>query len=55
MPAQVHHSKIAGTSWSPAQYLRFGGHRLRPALELLDRMPLPRLPSSLTWDAGRGR
>ena len=40
MPVQAHHSKIAGTSWNPAQYLKFGGHRLRPALELLDRVPL---------------
>lgn len=40
MPAHVHHSKIAGTTWSPAQYLRFGDHRLRPALELLERVPL---------------
>ncbi len=40
MAAQTHHSRLAGTSWNPAQYLKFGGHRLRPALELLDRVPL---------------
>ena len=26
--------------WDPGQYLAFGGHRLRPALELLMRIPL---------------
>jgi trans-aconitate 2-methyltransferase len=52
MPAQVHHSKIAGTSWSPAQYLKFGGHRLRPALELLDRVPLSE--PTVVFDLGCG-
>ncbi len=28
------------TVWDPAQYARFSDHRLRPALELLDRVPL---------------
>ncbi len=27
-------------TWDPAQYLAFGDHRLRPALELLARIPL---------------
>lgn len=27
-------------TWDPEQYLTFGGHRLRPALELLLRIPL---------------
>ena len=27
------------SSWDPAQYLAFGGRRLRPALELLSRIP----------------
>lgn len=52
MPAQVHHSKIAGTAWSPAQYLKFGGHRLRPALELLDRVPLA--APDVVYDLGCG-
>lgn len=30
----------AGTLWDPAQYLRFGDARLRPALDLLARVPL---------------
>jgi len=31
---------IAGTHWDPGQYLKFSDHRLRPALELLARVPL---------------
>lgn len=27
------------SDWSPTQYLRFAGHRLRPALDLLGRIP----------------
>ncbi len=52
MPAPVHHSKIAGKSWNPAQYLKFGGHRLRPALELLDRVPLA--APAVVFDLGCG-
>lgn len=39
-------------TWDPAQYRRFGGHRLRPALELLERIdhPGPRL----IYDLGTG-
>lgn len=29
-----------GFRWDPAQYMKFGGERLRPALELLGRVPL---------------
>ena len=35
-----HARDIAGESWDPAQYLRFSDHRLRPALDLLARVPL---------------
>ena len=28
------------TAWDPARYLRFGGERIRPALDLLTRIPL---------------
>jgi trans-aconitate 2-methyltransferase len=31
---------IAAASWDPAQYLRFSNERLRPALDLLARVPL---------------
>ena len=30
--------QAAGSHWDPHQYLRFSDHRLRPALELLDRV-----------------
>jgi trans-aconitate 2-methyltransferase len=30
----------AGAAWDPAQYLRFADERLRPALDLLGRVPL---------------
>ena len=26
------------TDWNPTQYLRFGNERLRPAIELIDRI-----------------
>jgi len=34
-------------AWDPAQYLRFAGHRLRPALDLLNRIDLER-PETVT-------
>jgi trans-aconitate 2-methyltransferase len=40
MTAPLHQGQVAGTRWDPAQYLKFGGQRLRPALELLDRIPV---------------
>lgn len=39
-------------AWDPAQYLRFAGHRLRPALDLLNRIDLER-PEAVT-DLGCG-
>lgn len=38
MALQAHQGRMAGTSWNPSQYLKFADHRLRPALELLDRV-----------------
>ncbi|MDE0024019.1 MAG: methyltransferase domain-containing protein [Spirochaetaceae bacterium] len=38
--ATAHLRDIAGESWDPAQYLKFSGHRLRPALDLVARVPL---------------
>ena len=41
-----------GTSWDPAQYNKFGDRRLRPALELLNRVPIT--DASLVCDLGCG-
>jgi trans-aconitate 2-methyltransferase len=38
MPTQHHQAEAAGTYWDPSQYLKFSDHRLRPALELLERI-----------------
>lgn len=52
MSEPLHQSQVAGTAWDPTQYLKFSDHRLRPALELLDRIPLTS-PSSI-YDLGCG-
>ena len=44
--------QAAGTDWNPAQYLRFADHRLRPAIELLERIPLE--SPSVIFDLGCG-
>ena len=49
---EAHPSRPAGTRWDPGQYHRFTSHRLRPALELLDRVPLT--DASLVCDLGCG-
>lgn len=40
------------THWNPNQYLKFSDHRLRPALELLDRIPLE--SPNVIYDLGCG-
>ena len=40
MSEQKHAGQVAGTHWNPRQYLKFSDHRLRPAIELLERIPL---------------
>ena len=40
MSERAHQGEVAGTHWVPGQYLKFAKHRLWPALELLDRIPL---------------
>jgi trans-aconitate 2-methyltransferase len=47
-----HQGQIAGTHWDPAQYHKFADHRLRPALELLGRVPLA--SPTLVYDLGCG-
>ena len=41
-----------GHDWDPDQYARFSDHRFRPALELLDRVPIAE--ASLVCDLGCG-
>ena len=43
---------VAGSHWDPNQYLKFADHRLRPALELLERVPLPE--PRMIYDLGCG-
>ena len=38
--ATPHQRDLAGESWDPGQYLKFADHRLRPALDLMGRIPL---------------
>lgn len=38
--------------WDPGQYLRYGGHRLRPAIELFQRIDLD--GPAQCWDIGCG-
>lgn len=40
------------TTWDPGQYLKFADHRLRPALDLLARIPVKE-PTAI-WDLGCG-
>ena len=49
---EAHPSRPAGTRWDPGQYHKFTDHRLRPALELLDRVPIAE--ASLVCDLGCG-
>jgi len=48
----IHHAQIAGTRWDADLYSKFSDHRLRPALELLDRVPL--VAPSVICDLGCG-
>src|SRR4051812_22833951 len=38
--------------WDPARYLKFADHRLRPALDLIARIPLAACDA--IWDLGAG-
>jgi trans-aconitate 2-methyltransferase len=52
MTEPLHKSDVAGTTWDPNQYLKFADHRLRPALELLNRIPLD--APGVVYDVGCG-
>ncbi len=52
MSSQTHQGRLAGTRWDPNQYLKFADQRLRPALELLDRVP--RQAPQVIYDLGCG-
>jgi trans-aconitate 2-methyltransferase len=45
---------IAAMSWNPQQYLKFSGHRLRPAVDLLMRIPELAVRSVADLGAGAG-
>ncbi len=48
----LHQRHLAGESWNPGQYLKFADHRLRPALDLMGRIPLEN-PQAI-YDLGCG-
>ena len=50
--ATPHQRDIAGESWNPGQYLKFADHRLRPALDLMGRIPLEN--PQVIYDLGCG-
>ncbi len=52
MADTLHQGEVAGTHWNPSQYLKFSDHRARPALELLDRVPLE--APKVVYDLGCG-
>jgi trans-aconitate 2-methyltransferase len=41
-------------TWDPAQYLAFGDHRLRPALDLIQRVPLDQVNHIVDLGCGAG-
>ena len=43
-----------GGAWNPGQYLRFGGHRLRPALELFQRVEHEAVGLAVDMGCGTG-
>ncbi len=54
MPVHNDPGQRPGVLWDPGQYLKFADHRLRPALELLERVPLksPRVITDLGCGTG---
>jgi trans-aconitate 2-methyltransferase len=52
LPDHKHSEQDDSGPWNPKQYLRFSDHRLRPAIELLERVPLE--SPKLIFDLGCG-
>lgn len=52
MATPLHQGQIAGRHWNPAQYQKFAGQRLRPALDLLQQITIAE--PSLIYDLGCG-
>lgn len=50
--ATPHQRDLAGESWDPGQYLKFADHRVRPALDLMSRIPLEH--PQVIYDLGCG-
>ena len=50
--AAPHQRDLAGESWNPGQYLKFEDNRLRPALDLMGRIPLDN--PQVVYDLGCG-
>ncbi len=50
--AAPHQRDLAGESWNPGQYLKFEDNRLRPALDLMGRIPLE--SPQVVYDLGCG-
>ena len=45
---------LAGVAWDPGQYLKFADHRLRPAVDLLNRIDLDHPREVYDLGAGAG-
>src|SRR5262245_1520276 len=43
------------TAWDPAQYRRFATHRLRPAIDLINAIPLEHPAAVVDLGCGEGR
>lgn len=52
--AAPHQRDLAGESWDPGQYLKFSDHRLRPALDLMGRIPLEHPQTIFDLGCGSG-
>ena len=52
MVEKIAQGTLAGTLWNPEQYLKFSSQRMRPAGELLGRIPLK--SPAVIYDLGCG-